>query len=293
MNELINWVSLNNTLMIQICFTVVLVLLVVYVYRLFFVVSSGPAETSSGNFEVSQLNQKIEQLLQQKIDGQSNANSNPGNVSSGQVASAASSSDRAEVQQLRAEVSTLRNALNESEKKVFDMSPSATSDAAGLVENKIGEEKAAELSAKVEQLEARLAEYDVIAEDIAELSQLRSENSELKKRLNLSDDTMMMDSVSENPAEVNIDSHSSEQPLSQNTIDELLGESVDLPKEFSAVESQEDTQVPDIIPEAKSTSKPEGPAKVEPFISELNSEILDVEKSVLNEFEKLMQKGST
>src|SRR4051812_28929669 len=37
MNELINWVALNNTLMIRIGFSAVLLLLIAYVFRYFFV----------------------------------------------------------------------------------------------------------------------------------------------------------------------------------------------------------------------------------------------------------------
>lgn len=39
------------------------------------------------------------------------------------------------------------------------------------------------LKQKVDQLESRLVEYEIIAEDISEIGQLRKENSDLKKRL--------------------------------------------------------------------------------------------------------------
>lgn len=213
--------------MIQIFFTIVLLLLVVYIYRLFFVASSTAAEGSTGLSDTNQLNQKIDQLLQQRSATGAEVVASPSSVGQSAVQSA-------EIEKMRSELVILRNALNESEKKVYDMSPSAGSESNSLLENNSSEEKVTALAEKVEKLEARLAEYDVIADDIAELSQLRSENSQLKDRLKISGETPAPDKI-----------------------------------------------------------EPEAPMTPEDLGSELNSEIPENEKNVLDDFEKLMKKGSS
>lgn len=188
MNELINWVAQNNSLMIQSGFTIILVLVVVYIYRMFFIPDEVETEASS---EVALLNQKINQLLDQQtkaaLSGQS-------------AATLDENGEPQDVEKLKSEIFKLRELLNESEKKVFEMAPTGKAEvvatpaqqqtvdsveAASKDKTTSAESGAqvAELNTKIQQLETRLAEYDIIAEDIAELSQLRSENSEMKKKL--------------------------------------------------------------------------------------------------------------
>ncbi|MBC7420048.1 MAG: hypothetical protein H7328_04905 [Bdellovibrio sp.] len=264
MNELINWVARNNTLMIQISFTIVLLLVVIYIFRLFFVSSETPLSTS-GSGEVSQLNQKIDQLLQQKNE----ASTAVGNF----VDSTSASSP--ELERLRSEVVTLRTTLNESEKKVFDLSPSAnvpqTNEANSLVENNVGTEKVTELTAKLEQLEARLAEYDIIAEDIAELSQLRTENSDLKKRLGLPDENALTSDFA--PAV----------SIYEETISSAP----------SRIEAETALLEEDLVKSTSAATSSAAAALGEPFIAELNSDISEADKNVLDDFEKLMKKGSS
>lgn len=188
MNELINWVAHNNGLMIQSGFTIILVLIVVYIYRMFFVPEEVETEASA---EVALLNQKINQLLEQQTKA----------ALSGQTTTTLDENgEPQDVEKLKSEIFKLRELLNESEKKVFEMAPTGKVDAPSSqavqaansasagespVSTVVPENSAqvAELSAKIKQLETRLAEYDIIADDIAELSQLRSENSEMKKKL--------------------------------------------------------------------------------------------------------------
>lgn len=200
MNELIDWVNKNNSLMIQSGFTIILVLVVVYIYRMFFVVDEVENEANS---EVALLNQKINQLLDQQTKAAENA----------QAGLVDENGEVQDVEKLKSEIFKLRELLNESEKKVFEMAPTAppasnafvpiptgatqpeatgATSAVAAIAASLGAAAAPsaeslaqveEMSKKIQQLETRLAEYDIIADDIAELSQLRSENSEMKKKL--------------------------------------------------------------------------------------------------------------
>ena len=101
-----------------------------------------------------------------------------------------------ETSELKNEIIKLKEQLNEAEKKIFELAPTngsannsvnsaALANTAGAVEAlAASSSQVKELTEKVQQLEARLSEYDIIADDIAELSQLRADNIELKKKIN-------------------------------------------------------------------------------------------------------------
>ncbi|MBC7743369.1 MAG: hypothetical protein H7061_14320 [Bdellovibrionaceae bacterium] len=307
MNELINWVARNNTLMIQSGFTIVLLLIVIYIYRLFFVNGGSSRPVADGN--VNQLSEKIDQLLQQRI-----ANS-AGTVGGG--AGATSSND---VGQLQAEVNSLRTALNESEKKVFELSPSSTQ-SADLETNNLNEEKVAELTAKIEHLEARLSEYEIIADDIAELSQLRAENSELKSKLSLSGDEVatavkitseqILDEVMVSGA-----SQSTEENIyvaAASAADDNLNliETESLPEiNLDPIVASDEASTTDeatsleVVPDFSLDSDPiqaeagEKNFELDPIIlgeeSVSTSEVVDEnDKNILDDFEKVSKRGST
>ena len=99
-------------------------------------------------------------------------------------AAAAGGADPAEVKKLKSELSVrekeleeLKNSFEEA-KKSFESQAEAGSEA--------GDGNAildGELQKKVEELEARLAEYEIIEDDIANLSVYKEENNKLRARL--------------------------------------------------------------------------------------------------------------
>lgn len=177
MNAIINWIALNNTLMIKIGSSAVILLIVVYVFRFFFV---PQVKQISDSADLSD----SDDISVEKVDF----------VKDGAVA--ISSED---VTKLQAEISTLKYKLKEAEiekVKLASQSTAApenssnsspTSAAAGLeMVAEANPQVAAvqtELEEKIKVLEARLSEYEIIAEDIAEISKLRQENEELKAKV--------------------------------------------------------------------------------------------------------------
>ncbi len=283
MNELINWVARNNTLMIQSGFTIVLLLLVVYIYRLFFV-STGATSGATG--DVNQLNDKIEQLLQQKLS-----------PSAGGTAGGAESAG--EIERLRAEITTLKATLNESEKKVFELTP--TTDQGALEANNINQEQILELTKKIENLEARLAEYDIISDDIAELSQLRAENSEMKSKLGAagteaSSPPITKDSAESEDLEVDADFTQQEESPPPDVSTELVSEE----NIYEAAQADpiltEDEALPDLNLDPITTEPlPEISLESDPIIAEevINEEVADNDKTILDDFEKIVKRSST
>lgn len=192
MNEIINWITSHNALMIQSVFSIVMVLVVVYVYRIYFV-SSGSNEASE---DIEALNKKITQLIQQQAGSTKAISGTTGSDSSGVLEKPDGETESSETNELKKEIAKLKEQLNESEKKIFELAPTngsvnnsvnstALANAAGATEAlAASSSQVKELTEKVQQLEARLSEYDIIADDIAELSQLRADNIELKKKIN-------------------------------------------------------------------------------------------------------------
>jgi hypothetical protein len=174
MNAIINWIALNNTLMIKIGFSAIILLIVVYVFRFFFV---PQVKHISDSADLSD----SPTLSTEKVDSEKDE------------AEALSSED---VTKLQAEISTLKYKLKEAELekvKLASQSSSATGNSsptpagAGLDMVAEASPKVAavqtELEEKIKILEARLSEYEIIAEDIAEISKLRQENEELKAKV--------------------------------------------------------------------------------------------------------------
>lgn len=238
MTQVMNFITQYNALIIQIIFSVVLILVLVYIYRTFFLTPSATGSIES-DAELGEVNKKLNILLQQQKNPVfvSAVMSGAEKRNSLQTESAATSPAIAqEMDQLKTEVLKLRNQLNESEKKVFEMAPSSPGSAAAAsssmeeafgvgvsASSPGGKMQIEELTQKVEQLQSRLSEYDIIADDIAELSELRSENSALKKKLSASD---LVSTSESQPAEAQPDPEVSvEQNVSIPIAD--LGSSID------------------------------------------------------------------
>ena len=153
MNEVINWIALNNTLMIRAGFSAVLLLIIVYVFRYFFVP------------QISVVTQAEEAALAEATSKSTVADEKL----SSELSAADDQAKNDEIETLKAEVVELKVKLAETPKAV---GPVAVTNI-----------KETELVSKIVSLEARLSEYEIIAEDIAEISKLRSENEQLKQQL--------------------------------------------------------------------------------------------------------------
>lgn len=191
----------------------VVVLTLILAYRSFFAKESKEESTGNGhNLDAAQL----EKTLQKILENQSSEAKTPRASTAHEdlamdvdlaemerdeppaaKASGTATASAAEMAgESAAEVSQLRLSLNESHKKIEALqnqlkesqaSAAAASSAAKAPAGESGGMSSAEkdeLSGKVRDLEARLAEYEIISEDIADLSRYREENDQLRKELN-------------------------------------------------------------------------------------------------------------
>ncbi|MBC7466182.1 MAG: hypothetical protein H7256_09325 [Bdellovibrio sp.] len=165
MEKALQFLATYNTQIIKGGFAIIFLLLIIYVYRMFFVVT--PASSGDG----SATNDALEQKLNQLLENQKNKSAPAGE---------ADEATQGEIDRLKLEVYGLKQQLVEAEKKAGD----ATATVAAPTDAGTGDPVAMKAQAeKIKSLESRLAEYEIIAEDIAELSQLRTENQKLKDQL--------------------------------------------------------------------------------------------------------------
>lgn len=260
MNNFINWVAVNNTLMIRIGFTAILALLVIYVFRLFFLpkvsVVNDPADSANPNSAKADGILDEDELEKRKIVEQKQAEYYT-----------------TEIEKLLIEVARLKDQLMDTNTLVTDLKEKNL-DLTNQLKNAVVEtpvtteavdpEIVTGLKSKVESLEARLAEYEIIAEDISEIGQLRKELVELRKQA---------EKVPEVADEIPEYEPEPEPPVAEDAPVERLDEAqiADLILAMEANTSDS----PDVEQPVAEDAKPE-----EPMIEDVVAEEIKIEESV-------------
>jgi len=332
MNEIITWAAQHNTIVIQVVFSIVLLLILVYVYRLFFV--NSPSSTAGdSSVELTEVNQKLDQLLEQQkssgiqvIEKIVPASSTDADAKAVADSMAGSGGNAGELEQAKAENAKLKAQLNELEKKVFELTPIAGAEEAAQAESaKVDNAQLIELNKKVEELQSRLSEHDIIADDIAELSQLRAENAELKKKIEngggessgsgssgggdaggSSGETQVVASEPEEVPSAEQPSASTEALAEAEAVAAVADVAEKAPTgagEIPGFDAETSALLDSLVAETDAAQAAESPAEApvaeatpetkleEPKIT-MDQNIPENEKNLINEFEKSIQKGS-
>jgi hypothetical protein len=330
MNEIITWAAQHNTIVIQVVFSIVLLLILVYVYRLFFV--NSPSSTAGdSSVELTEVNQKLDQLLEQQkssgiqvIEKIVPAASTDADAKAVADSMASPASNAGELEQAKAENAKLKAQLNELEKKVFELTPIAGAEDAAQAESaKVDNAQLIELNKKVEELQSRLSEYDIIADDIAELSQLRAENAELKKKIEngggesrgsgssgggdaggSSGETQAVASETEEVPSAEQPSASTEALAEAEAVAAVAETAPTGAGEIPGFDAETSALLDSLVAETDAAAQAaESPAEAlvaeaapettheEPKIT-MDQNIPETEKNLINEFEKSIQKGS-
>jgi len=160
----------NNTTVIEVLFASVLVLLVLLALRLF-LSSKEPKESGVSSGSLSELEASLKKILEQ-------SNSVPANA---QVTTAVAT-ENPEAKNLVEEINKLKEELNAKAKQVEEMkTASAQNPAAAGPSLNAGEKD--KLDLQIKELQAKLSEYEIISEDIADLSFYKEQNARLTKEL--------------------------------------------------------------------------------------------------------------
>lgn len=277
MNDLIAWLTTNSTLMIRIGFTAILLLSVVYIYRHFFITKTtevgGKKNTAAGSSEAD-------------ANGDEASDTKGPSKTSAESAATDTTQLREKIEVLSKENSQLKNRVTEMQSELLHtqkkLEQSAEVASATKTEGsaEAGEESdgsdLSEMRKKMEQLESRLAEYEIIAEDISEIGQLRQENADLKQQLAGS----IPATEFEPEPEIQIEPELSSDQL----LDEMLAES-----ESNRIQNEE-------VPAEELATEPESPSAVPTQSIKLISEkeVSKTEKELMTQFEETnrQKKGS-
>ncbi|WP_374033592.1 hypothetical protein ACES2I_12665 [Bdellovibrio bacteriovorus] len=202
----------HNTSIIEGLLGLIILLALFLAFRAFFA-KKGSSSTTAENGQGIDAAQ-LEKTLQKILDNQSHApaaksrpaaedlgvdvemDESPLSTKKAQASAGSSSADAAAaVAESAAEVAQLRLSLSENHQKVETLqaqlqealaaaqAASAGGGAGAGGEGGMSSAEKEELNGKLRDLEARLAEYEIISEDIADLSRYRDENEDLKKQL--------------------------------------------------------------------------------------------------------------
>lgn len=176
-----------NAQIIQAGFGIVFLLIIVYVYRLFFMVQTSEPTSVGGHSDV------LEEKLNLILDQQRQRVAAP--TSETQQSEQVARGNEAEIDRLKAEIYNLHQQVKEFENNgpaqvqaqyQVQVQPATASTASGpsaVADFPGGTNAKVQLETKVKDLESRLSEYEIIADDIAELSQLRTDNAKLLQEI--------------------------------------------------------------------------------------------------------------
>ncbi len=163
--------TLHNRQIIEFVFVSTFILILFTIYRQFFAKGNSAGGDGHQANSVSIDTSEIEEKLKKILENQSGFKPATTDTGASGAASAASAASVAEIEKLRVD-------LKEKEKTIEDLKK--TSGSASVPGAK---EDSKKWEDKVKELEGRLQEYEIISEDIADLSFYKEENARLQKEL--------------------------------------------------------------------------------------------------------------
>lgn len=172
--------SVHNRQIIEFVFVTTFIIILLVIYRQFFAKTESTAGAGSHGTPVSIDTSEIEEKLKKILENQSAFktvapdNAAPSSVVSAEGAPVVAAVDTQELEKLRNELKQKELAIEELKKA------SAVSAAGGVGASK---EDTKKFEDKIKELEGRLQEYEIISEDIADLSFYKEENARLQKEL--------------------------------------------------------------------------------------------------------------
>lgn len=179
---LLFWSHHNQTI-IQVLIVLTLIFIVALVFLTLFGAKDETFEAKSANNGIN-ITPDLEKSLQKMLENQTQAKSAVFDFSKGPAADSAASQPAsgqagapsaetlAQLEKVKAEMAQRESTIRELQSQLEKAQAEKQSSSGG-----------SGLEARIKELEARLAEYDIISEDIADLSRFKEENEKLKKQL--------------------------------------------------------------------------------------------------------------
>lgn len=178
----------NNRLIIELTFGFIFVLILFLIYRQFFSHETAQTEgtgTTSLNINTAEIEEKLQKIMESQLNfkgqlGNIEASSHP----VAPATSATADAPAADIGPLKKELEALKEQLKSKDVKIDELTKAGAAAAAGApAAAAVGSAPSPELEAKIKELEGRLQEYEIISEDIADLSFYKEENARIQKEL--------------------------------------------------------------------------------------------------------------
>jgi hypothetical protein len=162
LEKFLNFLIAHNATIIEMLLGLTLLVVLFLSVRMF--LSAKEPVSAGGAMDLGNLEATLKQILEK----------------AGQVPTTASAGSSEDSQKLVAEIANLKSELEAKQKQIEAQAsaPAATSSAGG-----ISPEDKSKLEAQLADLQAKLSEYEIISEDIADLSFYKEQNAKLQKDL--------------------------------------------------------------------------------------------------------------
>lgn len=185
----------NNRIIIELTFGFVFLMILFLIYRQFFShhpEGDGSHSTTGVNINTSEIQEKLQKIMENQLsfkgqiggfEGYKPTAGSEAQASSSAVATSQAGSS-VDLAPLAKEIDDLKQLLKAKDSKIEELNKIGNSLAAQVGNGTVA--AAADttaLDAKIKELEGRLQEYEIISEDIADLSFYKEENSRLQKEL--------------------------------------------------------------------------------------------------------------
>ncbi len=195
MDSFLYWYSQNNKIIIQSLSACIGLVLIYFIYRIFFSPAEASSEASAQatSRQLADLDKKITKIMGHQVK------ENQPEVFTGDAAEYEANTKVSAEAEGQAIISQIQNELEHLKKELHSSNEIISAKNAELITVK---EKLIEyqktiavepgpgstsgdpaLVAKIDELQKKLQEYDIISDDISELQSLRAENAELKSKV--------------------------------------------------------------------------------------------------------------
>ncbi len=182
----LNFWSLNNDTIIKVLIALILFMIIYLAFHLFFGAAT-PAATTSSSVDTAQIEKTLLKILE--AQGKSATvnvpidSSNHGGSDILNAAGASSSASKGDLDNLRKDLAQKEILLQQARQEASNALSTAAANAAVRDASAKANSSVSKLETKIKDLEARLAEYEIISEDIADLSFYKEENVRLQTEL--------------------------------------------------------------------------------------------------------------
>lgn len=277
----------NNRLIIELTFGFIFILILFLIYRQFFSHDAAPSE-SEGSTQLNINTAEIEEKLQKIMESQLNFKGQLGSFESSAsttVPSSGASVASADLAPLQKEVEALKEQLKSKDVKIEELAKAGAAAAAGGPAPAAATGAAsAELEAKVKELEGRLQEYEIISEDIADLSFYKEENARLQKELaDLKGGKPSLEAVKPAPA-------AAPAPTPAPAATPAPAPAIETPAPAAAAESTSGPVDDDIMKEFAAAIEDQKKTSPEPT-KQLDGDKLKESQQLMGDFENFLKKG--